>query len=50
MRCLTDYARRARDASDYKEVGDNVKRAIDELITEIKNLKVRVSNLEAEHR
>ena len=32
------YGRRARDASDAKTVGDNAKRAIDELIKAIKDL------------
>jgi len=39
------YGRRARDAQDFKEVGNNVKRAVDELIRAIKALETRVSRL-----
>jgi hypothetical protein len=41
------YGRRARDAQDFKDVGNNVKRAVDELIRAIKALETRVSRLEA---
>jgi hypothetical protein len=45
------HGRRARDAGDFSEVGDNVKRAIDMLVREIKQLEARVANLEAQmHR
>jgi hypothetical protein len=44
------YGRRARDASDAKTVGDNAKRAIDELIKAIKDLDVKVRRLEARTR
>lgn len=44
------YARRARDAANHSEVGDSVKKAIDELIKEIKRLQTRVADLESEIR
>jgi hypothetical protein len=44
------FARRARDATDVAAVGENVKRAIDELVKEIKQLNVRVAGLEADMR
>jgi hypothetical protein len=44
------YGRRARDAQDFKDVGDNVKRAVDELIRAIKALETRVTRLEARAR
>jgi hypothetical protein len=40
------YGRRARNADNHEEVGENVKKAIDELIREIRDLEARVSNLE----
>ncbi len=44
------YARRARNADDVAEVGANVKKAIDELISVIKELESRVSSLESQIR
>jgi hypothetical protein len=44
------YGRRARAARDVAEVGDNAKRAIDELIKEIKRLQAQVADLEARVR
>ena len=40
------YARRAKNGDNHEEVGSNVKRAIDELIQEIRDLEARVSILE----
>jgi polyhydroxyalkanoate synthesis regulator phasin len=44
------YGRRARDAADHADVGLNVKRAIDELVKEIKELEARVAKLERKAR
>ena len=44
------YGRRARDADDTKDLGYNVKKAIEELTREIKNLASRLARLEAKQR
>jgi hypothetical protein len=41
------YGRRAKRARTVEEVGDNVKRAIDELGKAIKDLESKVQRLEA---
>jgi hypothetical protein len=41
------HGRRARDARDFSEVGENVEKAIDQLVKEFKELESRVSSLEA---
>lgn len=42
------YARRAKNSSTASDVGVNVKKAIDELISEIRRLEQRVAALETE--
>jgi hypothetical protein len=44
------YGHRARDTGSHSEVGENVKKATDELIREIKQLELRVANLERKVR
>ena len=42
-----EYGRRARNADSVEEVGDNIKRAIDELVQAIRGLEARVKRLES---
>jgi hypothetical protein len=44
------YGRRARDAGSVEEVGDNAKRAIDQLAMAIRDLEARVARLESRAR
>jgi hypothetical protein len=44
------YGRQARDANTVEELGDSVKKAIDQLTREIKNLASRLARLEAKQR
>lgn len=41
------YARRAQHSSDVEEVGRNTRKAIEELIQEIRRLESRVSYVES---
>jgi len=45
------YGRRAGRTDDASEVGENVRKAIAELVKEIRDLQIRVANLESQiHR
>jgi hypothetical protein len=44
------YARRCRSSDDASEIGDNVYRAVEELIREIKKLQADVRRLESKMR
>jgi hypothetical protein len=41
------YARRAKNAQTAEEVGENVKRAVDALVREIKSMQTSIRNLES---
>lgn len=41
------YARRARDADTPEEVGENTKKAIDQLVSVIRELEARITRLES---
>jgi len=41
-----NYVRKVRDARDVAELAKSVERALDEIIREIRDLQIRVSNAE----
>jgi len=44
------YARRARNCDTVEDVGDYMKRAVDELVEAIRNLETRIKHLESKVR